>query len=436
MKKSICFLIISVLLVCSKAKAQLPDFIERLNGGTVQSGDFFEKIPFELNDGRVYVTSLVNGHKYRFLVDTHSPCLLYDYILDEVDLDTIDKSSTLGKMFLTGFLKPVFPKIDTFSIGKIKFSEIGAILMKDDSTNPLRDNNMDGILGSNLMKHCIWQFNFNDSTIILTNNVSKCTYTEGAIQLPFIPKPVQGSPNVFIMVGNDTINVEFDTGNNGFVNALSPGIFKKINEGKTIEWSMKLDIPVDRDDLDSIETHYYVMIDSMQTGNHTLYNLPIVAYNPEYKQTMGKGSMGIDFLKHFITTIDWYDNKIYLYPNEGKNQLPHNKRTFGFTYGYKKNKFVVTSIFSGSEAEQSGIKIGDELLAINGYRLTQLSKQSIKKYQSGELKLSSDNDDKIVVIILKDGVKKKFILSRYNLFDMHGESRSAGDKTRINIENQ
>ncbi|NOZ48235.1 MAG: hypothetical protein GXO79_15880 [Chlorobi bacterium] len=416
MGKRICLLIITGLLIFNETNAQLPDFIERLDGGKVQSGDFFEKIPFELVENRIYVSSLINNHKYRFLIDTYSPCLLYNYVLDEVKLDTIDKSATLGKSFLTGFLIPVFPKIDTFSIGNIKFSDVGAMLMKKDSTNPLKDYIMDGILGSNLMKHCIWQFNFIDSTITITNDLSKCSYVNNAIQFPLIPKPVQASPNIFMLIGNDTINVEFDTGNNGFINVLSPGINKKITEGEAIAWSVKLDIPVNRADVDNIETHYYVMIDSMQIGEHTFYLVPAVAYNPEYTQTMGKGSVGIDFLKHFITTIDWIENTIYLKPIKGEGRMPHNKKTFGFTYGYENGGFNIQSVFAGSRADSLGFEIGDKIISINGFDLTQLTEKQIDKFRQGTLDFLQKKDDKISILLLKNGVKISYTIESYNLF--------------------
>lgn len=417
MKRKIYFIIVIGQLIFTQTNAQLPDFLERLNGGTVQNADFYEIIPFELANNRIYISSLINDHRYRLLIDTHSPCLLYDYIIDQAKLDTLDKSAQLSKAFENTFLTPIYPKIDEFTVGHVQFSGIGAMIMKKDVSNPLKKMKIDGILGSNLMRHCIWQFNFVDTTIILTNDISKCKNINGAIQIPFKPKPIQASPDINMMIGNDTINVQFDTGNNGFINALSPILAEKIYTNKAVGWKINLDIPVNRNDLDSIETHYYVMLDSLLLGQNTLYHLPIVAYNPVYEQTMGKGSIGVDFLKYFIVTIDWNENKIYLFPNNGINELPHNKSTFGFTYEYKKNKFQVKSIFSGSIAEQLGIKIGDEILAINGVSLTQLSKQSIEDYQEGELKFSTEEDNEIIIILLKDGENKKFVVSRYDIFN-------------------
>ncbi|NOY49527.1 MAG: hypothetical protein GXO88_03035 [Chlorobi bacterium] len=411
------FALISLNLVTT-AQAQLPDFIKRLDEGSVQAASFYGKTKFELIDNRIIVFSAINGHTYRFLIDTHSPCLLYDYVLEDLRLDILDKSPTMGESFLTSFLKPIFPKIDTFSIGNVSFFGIGAMLMKSDSTNPLNDMGIDGVIGSNLMKNCIWQFDFSDSTLVLSDEILNFKNIDGAYQIKFHPTPVQASPIITTIIGSDSILTEFDTGNNGFINALSPTISNKISSGKTVALSMKLDITVDRKDADGIETHYYVLLDSMQMGEQMFYTLPIVAYNPSYGQTMGKGSVGVGFLKHFVSTIDWNDKVIYLMPAKLDKPLPHNKDTFGFTYGFKKGSFQVQSILSGSTAETLGLEIGDKILSINGYDVSQLTICKIDEYKNGKLIFSSENDKEITILVMNRGVKKEFKLNSYKLFQL------------------
>jgi len=415
-KLTLVFLVAMGNLSCNKILAQLPDFMERLDGGKVQSGNFYEKIPFELEDNRIYINSVINDDEYRFLLDSYSPCLLYEYVVLKTDIATIDKTKLLGNAFANTFLKPIYPLMDSISIGHVKFFEIGAMVMTKDSLNPMRNWNLDGIIGSNMMKNCIWQLNFFDTTITLTDNISKCKYISGAIQIPFSPKPIQGSPDIILMVGNDSINAEFDTGNNGFINVLSPSILNMINEGKVVEWSIKKEFLIDKNTSDSIETHYYIRLDSMQFNQWTLYDLPVVAYNPIYINTMNKGSVGIDFMKHYIITIDWIENKIYLYPIE-HYQLPDNKKTFGFTYKYLNNKYQINSVFKGSEAERLGISIGDEIISINNTDLTNISEDSTKNILSNGLFFSNNVDPEIDLIIKKNNKSVRYKLCSYYLFD-------------------
>jgi len=411
--KKIFVLITTLSIVISNfTMAQLPDFIKRLDNGSTQLGNFSEKVKFQLSENRMYINSVVDGKNYKLLIDTYSPCLFYDYILNDITPDTLDRSNLLGKAFEKTFLLPIYPKFDTVKIGSVSFLDIGAMLMKSDSSNPLLKYNIDGILGANLMKKSIWQLNFKDTVTMITNEIKNLQYTDNANKLSFTPKPVQGSPNVIIGINGDTVSAEFDTGNDGFINALSPSILKKIKNGEAIPWKIKLDIPINRNDLDSIETHYYVLIDSIRIGNMTYYEMPIIAYNPDILKDKNKGSLGVSFMKNFITTIDWLHNNIYL---EQISALPQNKITFGFTCELKNNKLLVKSIFESSVAADMGLDIGDVVVEINGKNVKYFNKDSLKKFSS-HISNPKLDDEIIKLTISKNGTLKYIEVESYELF--------------------
>ena len=403
-----------VLLTANNSYSQLPDFIQRLDGGTAQPGNYFGKVKFQLSENRLFINSEIEGKSYKLLVDTYSPCLFYDYILDNITPDTLDRSAQLGKAFEKTFLLPIYPKFDTIKIGSISFLDIGAMLMKSDASNPLLKYNIDGILGANLMKKSILQFNFKDTILTITNKKEKLANVDDALILPFTPKPIQGSPNTIFIVNNDTINAEFDTGNDGFINAITPSIKEKIEKGDAVPWSIKLAIPVNRQDLDSIETHYYVLLDSIQIGTKMFYHIPIIAYNPEIV-TETKGSIGMGFIKNFVTTIDWFENKIYL-KEQADFKLPSNKKTFGFTCEAKNGKLLVKSIFNSSLADREGLNIDDNIVAVDGIKINSLTKGALNKliHQISEPELSEDRMIKLT--IEKQGLISEFMLISYNLF--------------------
>ncbi len=403
------------LLISTICKAQLPDFMQRLDGGSVQSSNFTDKVKFQLSENRIFINSNIAGKDYELLVDTYSPCLFYDYVLNEIKPDTLDRSAQLGKAFEKTFFLPVYPKFNTIRLGSVIFLDIGAMSMKSDNSNPLLKYKIDGILGANLMKKCIWQFGFKDTLLTITNEKEGLENIENAIKLQFTPKPVQGSPNTFLMVNNDTVNAEFDTGNDGFINAISPSIEKKIENGDAVPWTIKLAIPINRQDLDSIETHYYVLLDSILIGNKKYYHIPIIAYNPKIIKQESKGSIGIGFMKNFITTIDWLDNNIYLKEQNNFN-LPSNKRTFGFTCEVKNGKLFVKSIFNNSLAAREGLNIDDNIIAVDGIKISSLTTEDLNKliYKISEPELNKDRMLKLR--IEKAGKSREFILISYNLF--------------------
>lgn len=129
-------------------------------------------------------------------------------------------------------------------------------------------------------------------------------------------------------------------------------------------------------------------------------------YRTESEKEAAQGNIGIEFMKHFIVTIDWPENQLYLTPIEGL-EMKHNIRTFGLTYGYFDGAVRVESIYGGSEAEKKGIKIGDPIIEINGHRVDNLSEDQLQEFLHGRLQFSHDTDDSLSLIVLSVGTEKK-----------------------------
>jgi S1-C subfamily serine protease len=126
-------------------------------------------------------------------------------------------------------------------------------------------------------------------------------------------------------------------------------------------------------------------------------------------------NIGIEFIKHFVVTIDWPENQLYLTPIEGR-EMKHNIQTFGLTYGHFDGAMRVASIYGGSDAEKKGIEIGDPVIEINGNRVDNLSEDQIQKFLHGKLLFSRDTDDSLSLIVLSEGIEKSVELFSYTLF--------------------
>jgi predicted metalloprotease with PDZ domain len=154
---------------------------------------------------------------------------------------------------------------------------------------------------------------------------------------------------------------------------------------------------------------------SLKIGEKTFNDLPVGVYRINDEKNATRGNIGIEFMKHFIVTIDWPENQIYLTPIEGR-EMKHNIQTFGLTYGCFDGAVRVASIYGGSDAEKKGIKIGDPVIEINGQRVDDLSEDQIQKFLHGTLLFSRDTDDSLSLIVLRDGVEKRVELFSYTLF--------------------
>jgi hypothetical protein len=416
------FFIVSMAILITansgNSSAQLPEFMKRLSGGGVMNKNFKEVVDFTLVDNRICLKARINDYdrELNFILDTYAICLIREGILNELDLDVLDCTSELGEKFENTMMKPLFPKYHKISIGSVVFEDIGSMVMKETKDNPLLGVLEDGLIGANLMKSCIWLIDFMENKIIITDRIDKFDNLEDSIQFPFKPMPVQGSPNIQVVLnGKDTVDVQFDTGGTGFLSFLSPALISEVALGRAVAWHAKLAIPVNKEENTQIETHYFVKLKTLEIGSKTFKDIPIAVYNPSNENLMNKGSIGIEFLKNFIVTLDWLENKIYLTPIEGR-QVKQNIRTFGFSYGYEDGAIRVKSIYEGSEAEKSGIKIGDRIFSINGQDIEHLSETQVKDFRYGGLEFSKEEDENITIEVLIGGKRKKIKLKAYNLF--------------------
>lgn len=152
----------------------------------------------------------------------------------------------------------------------------------------------------------------------------------------------------------------------------------------------------------------------MKIGTKTFFDLPVAVYRAQDAKAKASGSIGIDFMKNFIVTIDWFEKMLYLKQIQGRN-LKHNLRTFGLTYTYYDGAMRVESLYGGSDAEKKGIKIGDTIFAINGKRVDSLSDDQILQFLRGKLGFSRETDDSLSLVLLIDNEQRSIELSAYSL---------------------
>jgi hypothetical protein len=411
------WIFLCVIVSFSALVAQVPNFIERLSGGTVQNTDFRAEIPFTYVDERISVKSRINDSdkEYTFILDTYAPCMVRESLLQIIPLDTLDLTEQMGKQLEGSMMKPLFPKYRTIRLGDVVFKDIGAMVMREDEDNPFVQVLENGLIGANLLKCCIWQFDFQEMKIVITDKIDKLDHLIDAIRVPFKPISVQQSPNIQVTLNDEeTIEVQFDTGNKGFLTLSSASLLAQVDSGNAVALHRRSISPVKKPDTD-IETYHLAKLKSLKIGEKTFNDLPVGVYRVDDEKNATRGNIGIEFMKHFIVTIDWPENQIYLTPIEGR-EMKHNIQTFGLTYGCFDGAVRVASIYGGSDAEKKGIKIGDPVIEINGQRVDDLSEDQIQKFLHGTLLFSRDTDDSLSLIVLRDGVEKRVELFSYTLF--------------------
>ena len=119
-------------------------------------------------------------------------------------------------------------------------------------------------------------------------------------------------------------------------------------------------------------------------------------------------TIGNDFFKNFILTIDWPNKEVLLSPVLGIKKATFN--SFGLSLGYDNGKVIVRRVIKHSPADKSGLKIGTQVLKLN-----EMDYQSISLEKYCKMNLIPSGLDKITILVNENGIDRLVNLEKVNL---------------------
>ena len=156
--------------------------------------------------------------------------------------------------------------------------------------------------------------------------------------------------------------------------------------------------------------HYEGRVKSFTFGATTIDNLPIgisqVKTGIQGEKKVA-GIIGNRILNRFNVLFDYQTHKIYLEPNgRNGNEYAVNCSGIDLQLSKDKSRVLIHQVFVGTQAEEKGIIVDDELLSINGESAMRLGLPAIEKIlkKSGStvtLTLNSGGSTKEVSLDLK-----------------------------------
>lgn len=291
--------IILLLTFIDISNSQHIECQNRLSGGEVVNKNFKEVLTFTYNkQGHICIDAKINESEvaHTFLLDSYSSCFFSKKLTENLKLNVLDMTKVYGKTN-DNCLISKYPKCEKIKIGSIVFKDIGGSMISSEKKCDITNINENGIIGSNLLKNCIWQFNFQDTTITISDQLKNLSYIQNATRIPFKPESTAKHPNIQVIVNEkDTLSVQFDLAAPGRVINLNALSLQKSQE------SLR----------QNTAKSPFVKLKSLKVGSKEFYNIPAKLIRIEDKRIKTNGNIGLGFLEHFIVTIDWLNNYIYL----------------------------------------------------------------------------------------------------------------------------
>lgn len=347
---------------------------------TAQHSNLITKIPFELKGNHLFIKVKVNDSgNLHFVFDTGAGATSINSRVAE-NLKLIASKETISKG-ASGEVKLQIVKNNTLKIESLLLKKIDLYSSPLLHLEKVFGVDIDGILGYDLLKKYVVKINYDTSEIELY--VSKRFKYKGKGELIKIDLGNVPTAMAKINLGNgNSLDGEFILDNGaglavGFCTPYSQKYQLKESIGKTYSITSR----GYSTNTTSVEVG---RLNELTVQNFQFSNIPVRIYNTKSGVMAYKGIAGIignEILKRFNITYDYKRKESFWEPNIRFANVPYVISYSGLelTLDETKTKVLVDAIIPDSPVATSDIKIGDEIIEINGIKTKDSSLTTLRK---------------------------------------------------------
>jgi len=390
----------------------------KLSSCTLVNKSFVTVLDFDYVANWIVVKVKINGNdkEYPFIFDTGAQTVISDSLLREIGNNNFGKmSSGKDEDSTKNAFKNEIITINGLQIGDLKFHDIGAITTINSEWGMLNCVSAFGVIGYNILNTCGFQIDYKRKKIILTDQIGSLENYSKIDWLDFTTPKNQETPIISAVI-NDSIKVNlfFDTGSSGGIRLSSTGLYNAIIEKypkKTAKYSFTPTVRIRGEKNELVKSMVFQATTISLGGNLSEDIIINVENTPEREFS---GFVGNKYLENYIVTVDYKNKRVGLIPNEMSDQ--EAKTTFGFSFTPTGNRIVVTSVFEGSQPERQGILVGDEIVSINGTKISELPAGRFCEIYRNEYDIINKADSILSIEIMKNGILMEYKFKRQSIF--------------------
>lgn len=385
MKKLLCIVFLTFLISFTLAQNKI-----NLNQGTILPKKYNQTIPYEKIKGKLMVKVQINNKNYNFLFDTGAPFAISQKLFKELNLKTVgdvdlhDSSGKADKMIITS--------LPDLQLGEIHFKDSQGIVFQEATTEILTCFGIDGIIGSNMLRNSVVQFDDRNNKIIITDNVDNLSLkTEVYQKLDLSASQSNPFINVILKKGKKDAadKILFDSGAESFYE-MSLDAYKFLKEKTDVTTTVaesKGTYSWGFHGMSDLQFQHILETPEFILNNEKFENIRITTTE---SQESRMGSKSFQFGKF---TLDYRKKRFYFEPYENIDKTKVSEKTWGISPTIKNKKFVVGIIWDKSLEKE--INLGDEIL--------QFGSVNFEKKDFCELiKAETDFQEKELTVVLKD----------------------------------
>jgi predicted aspartyl protease len=349
-------------------------------------------------DGTFLVDARVDGSPAVLLLDTGAEhCLLDREFAKRLGLHPI-ADANVQKPYSSGKNETV--RVSDLEIQSIHSSDLN--VMTDDLTasSGALGVRIDGVLGNDFLRKF---------TVTLDYSVGSITFDHISVSHHGVPINLGRVGNRYLVHLNfDGVLLSFllDTGTN--FSALSQSGWARLNQDKTV-------LPL----IDGVRssgtsaTSKLVCIQRVTLGRNSYQNLPVRVQPPMsagiFANPAVDGLLGSDFLMQFVVSLDLANNALYLNPDRNFTADRDRFSTIGIQFAKDPTGFfTVMAVWRPTPASEANIKVGDQILSVNGLNTIEMSQEDLSRQLHGEpgrkiqVTIRSGGDQRTLNLIIRN----------------------------------
>lgn len=359
-------IVLLLFLIFNTINCLSQKIIRLAEGGNVSQVNFTSKIPFRYVNKHIFIDVSINGTTYNFLFDSGADFSVIDTnYVKNADFKKIKEVKTSGSSFEKQ--KTQLIEFSTITISDIQFNKIGAAIMDLSFINddyPCFNTPVAGVIGATLLRKAIWQINYANREIIISDDLTKINVPGEAFKFEMISKS-WGSPLVNVTINGIDKTFTLDTGSSG--NITTGTEFK--SELNAVNY-----VAIAKEDKSkSTYTNYVSRIEQIRISDLNFQNQLI---------SLEKGVsslVGNEFFENYLTTFDWKTNTVFLELNNLEKTKTFSDFEILFKPNYSTNKIEINGIYN-KELSKNDFSIGTSILTINEIDVSNLSKHELCEF--------------------------------------------------------
>jgi hypothetical protein len=180
----IIIIILSIIVVTNFSTLKAVYYLRQ---GQVINTKFNTFIPFEYDNRAIVVKVKIQGRFYRFFFDTGAVCVLSKELWNSLNIKGKAKM-TQGQDSQGNTLKEDISVLPLLEIADLQFKDVGIMTLDIKNVPGLNCLGVDGVIGANILKKLIWNIDFENKQINVTDNPDVeniKTKADGILHIPF-----------------------------------------------------------------------------------------------------------------------------------------------------------------------------------------------------------------------------------------------------------